>query len=200
MSDESRKVACRVLGSFLPLALGVAFASQLGVIATQETTLSAIDAAAIEAALRATAVPKIEALAKQAAPTLLLADLSLAVCDGTPKTFCLDSALKTLSVVIARNPPSLWSAELADAVKSRNAARHSIAGPQLSAATMVSAETTSSTREGRAVVRASLPGYVSDRAVVIVQLSYGASTIWAVLLQRNGDAWRVLDERQLGQS
>jgi hypothetical protein len=182
------------------LALGVAFASPLGVIATQETTLSAMDAAAIDAALRATAVPKIQAPARQAAPKLLVADMSLSVCDRTPKTFCLDSALKTLSVVIARNPPSLWSAELTDAVKSRNAGRQSIARLKLSAATIVSAETTSTTREGRAVVRASLPGYASDRAVVILQLSYGASTIWAVLLQRNGDAWRVLDERQLGQS
>lgn len=85
-------------------------------------------------------------------------------------------------------------------LKSRNAGRHSVAGQQLPIATIASAETTSSTKEGRALVRASLPGYVSDRAVVIVQLSYGASTTWAVLLQRNGHAWRVLDERQLGQS
>ena len=202
MSDESRTVARRGLGGLLPVALGVAlaFASPLGVIATQGPTLSTVDAGAIDAALRATAVPKIEGLAKQAAPKLLVADMSLGVCDGTPKTFCLDSALKTLRVVIARNSSSLWSAELADAVKSRNPGRQSIARLQLSEATIVSAETTSSTREGRAVVRASLPGYVSDCAVVIVQLSYGASTIWAVLLQRNGDAWRVLDERQLGQS
>jgi hypothetical protein len=159
-----------------------------------------MDTAAIDAALRATAVPKVEALAKQTAPRLLVADMSLGVSDGTSKTFRLDSALETLRVVIARNPSSSWSAELADAVKSRSARRQSIARLKISAATIVFAETTSSTREGRALVRASLPGYVSDRAVVIVQLSYGASTIWAVLLQRNGDAWRVLDERQLGQS
>ena len=202
MSDELRQVARKGLRSLLPVALGVALASAspLDVIATQEMTPSAGDASVIDAALRATVVPKIEALAQQAAPKLLVADLSLAVCDGTPRTFCLDSALKTLSVVIARNQPSPWSAELSDAVKSRNARRQSIAHLKLSAATIVSAETTSSAREGRAVVRASLPGYFSDRAVVIVELSYGASTIWAVLLQRNGDAWRVLDERRLGQS
>ena len=113
MSDELRQVARKGLRSLLPVALGVALASAspLDVIATQEMTPSAGDASVIDAALRATVVPKIEALAQQAAPKLLVADLSLAVCDGTPRTFCLDSALKTLSVVIARNQPSPWSAE-----------------------------------------------------------------------------------------
>jgi len=202
MSYESRSFRLRVTGRLLPVALGVslAAASPLAGLATQGTTVSTMDASAIDAALKATAAPKTAALAKQAPPKLLVADMSLAICDGTPKTFCLDSALKTLSVVIARSSPSPWSAELADAVKSRNAGKQSLARLRLSAATIVPPETTSSVKEGRALVRVSLPGYVADRAVVILQLSYGASTIWAVLLQRNGETWRVVDQHQLGQS
>jgi hypothetical protein len=202
MSCKLRNFTFAVTRWLLPATWSVALACAfpLAGFAAQGTTVSPLDATAIDAALTATAVPKIGTSAKQAFPKLLVADVSLAVCDGTPKTVCLDSALKTLSVVIARSAPGSWSTDLVDAVKSRNAVRQSIGRLQLSTATIVSAETTSSTREGSAVVRTSLPGYDADRAVVILQLSYGASRIWAVLLQRNGDAWRVLDQHQLGQS
>ena len=197
-----RNVTFSVTRWLLPVTVSVALTGALPLVgfATQGTTISTLDAAAIDAAVKATAVPKIGGPANLAFPKLLVADVSLAVCDGTPKTFCLDSALKTLSIVIERSSPGSWSADLADALRSRNAGRQSIASLHLSAATLAPADTTSSIFEGRAVVRASLPGYVADRAVVILQLSYGASTIWAVLLQRNGDAWRVLDQHRLGQS
>jgi hypothetical protein len=84
-------------------------------------------------------------------------------------------------------------------LKSRNREKQSFARLQLSAATIVAVNITSSAREGRALVHASLPGYVGNRAGVILQMSYGQSTIWAVWLQRSGEAWRVVDSHQLGQ-
>jgi len=111
----------------------------------------------------------------------------------------LDFQLKSLATAIAGQLSGPWPVEIVDALRSRNAQSQSIDRRQLTSST-ITADTRGNVKDGRAVVRVSLPAYLGDRAAVIVHLSYGAAITWAVLLERSGEGWRVIEKEQLSQS
>lgn len=150
------------------------------------------DAAIINEALRATALQEIARLAKPPASpaALALVNQTVASCDAMPpKTFCLDSAFKTLDVIRQRGG---WpTASLLAALQTRNKTSLSLADLQLATGSLVARGERAGMRDGRSVAQVSLPAIEGDAALIIVVAQFAGSQAWAVQLGRAGSSWKA---------
>jgi hypothetical protein len=156
-----------------------------------QSPITTTDADVIIEALRVTAVQDIARRAKPPAPEAALAvvNQSVAVCGATsPKTFCLDSVLRTLDVLRQRGN---WPmASLVTALRERNKASASLAHLQLATGSVVPRAERGGAR--RSVAQVSLPAIEGDDALIVVAAQYAGTQIWAVQLRRSAGAWKAV--------
>jgi hypothetical protein len=177
-----------ILRSLVGTAIVAAVVGQ----APTQSPMTPTDSAIINEALRATAMQEIARFDKAPYPpaALYLVKQSVASCGVTPpKTFCLDSAFKTLDVVRQRGG---WpAAPLVAELQERNKTSVSLAHLQLATGTLVDRGERASMRDGRSVAQVSLPAIEGDAALIIVVAQFAGSQAWAVQLGRAGGTWRA---------